>query len=372
MARRTLTAWRGTSSPPEIVRAPENPIIAPRPDNPWEWHATFNPAALHFEGCVHLLYRAIGAGNVSVIGYASSEDGIHIDERADDPVYVPTQPFEITPPQARESRQERLYRRAYISGGGWGGAEDPRLTQIEDRIYMTYVAYNGFDPPRVAFTSISTEDFLARRWNWTPSRVISPPGVVDKNACLLPEKIGGKFVIFHRIFPDILIDFLDTLDFKEGEYLAGKYSIHPRPGYWDSRKVGAGPPPLKTRRGWLLIYHGVDDKDDTYYQVGVMLLGLDDPTKVISRPRYPIMKPQFRYENEGHKAGVVYPCGAVILGERLLIYYGGADKFVCVAHVGLEDILDYLEEYRISKVIGPRQRSEGGTSAREPDLKADP
>ena len=336
--------------PPQVIRPSENPIIAPRTDNPWEWYATFNPAALYDEGRVHLLYRAIGAGNVSVLGYASSTDGIHIEERLDDPAYVPTQPFEITPPAPHTERQ-RWYRRAYISGGGWGGAEDPRLTMVGDRIYMTYVAFNGFDPPRVALTSISRQDFLARRWNWAPSRVISPPGVVDKNACILPEKIGGKYVIFHRIFPDILIDFVDSLEFAEGQYLRGQYAISPRPGRWDSRKVGAGAPPIRTPEGWLLIYHAVDDRDDSCYLVGAMLLELDDPTKVISRTDEPIMRPQYFYENEGHKSGVVYPCGAVLMGRDLLIYYGGADKFVCVARVDVQALLDYLRACRPRRSI---------------------
>jgi predicted GH43/DUF377 family glycosyl hydrolase len=326
---------------PQAVRLPENPIIAPRPENPWEWYATFNPAALYEGGRVHLLYRAIGAGNISTLGYASSADGIHVDERPDEPAYIPTQPFEVTPP-APQSNPRAWYRGVYTSGGGWGGAEDPRLTRIGERIYMTYVAYNGFDPPRVAITSISREDFLAKRWNWAPPRVISPPGVVDKNPCLLPERIGGKYVVFHRIFPNILIDFVDSLEFGEGQYLKGEYVIPPRPGRWDSRKVGAGAPPIKTPYGWLLIYHAVDDRDDACYLVGAMLLDLDDPTRVISRTEEPLIRPQFPYENEGHKSGVVYPCGAVLLGNRLLIYYGGADKFVCVAQVDAEALLDYL------------------------------
>jgi predicted GH43/DUF377 family glycosyl hydrolase len=106
--------------------------------------------------------------------------------------------------------------------------------------------------------------------------------------------------------------------------------------------VGAGAPPIKTPYGWLLIYHAVDDRDDACYLVGAMLLDLDDPTQVISRTEEPLIRPQFPYENEGHKSGVVYPCGAVLLGNRLLIYYGGADKFVCVAQVDAEALLDYL------------------------------
>ena len=330
-------------SPPfKLVRAAENPIIAPRPEQPWEWHATFNAAAIYEAGKVHLLYLAIGAGNISLLGYAASRDGIHVEERLDHPVYVPMQAFEITAPRL-ELGGQRFPRRAYMSGGGWGGCEDPRLTRIGDTIYMTYVAFNGFDPPRVALTSIKAEDFLAKRWNWAPSVVISPPGVVDKNACILPEKVRGKYVIFHRVFPDILIDFVDSLEFPEGTYLKGQYSITPRSDCWDSRKVGAGPPPIKTDEGWLLICHAVDDREGCRYLVGAMLLDLEAPTKVLHRCPEPILEPLAPYENEGHKAGVVYPCGAAVIDDRLFVYYGGADKFVCVAYHSLKELVEYLK-----------------------------
>ena len=90
--------------------------------------------------------------------------------------------------------------------------------------------------------------------------LISPPHIIDKNACILPEKINGKYVIFHRVFPNILIDFVDDLDFDgKTRWLAGQYEIPVRAlsSDWDSRKVGCGPPPLKTKDGWLLIYQAV-------------------------------------------------------------------------------------------------------------------
>ena len=329
---------------PQLRRLPHNPIISPRRDNAWESFATFNTAAIHLDGRVHFLYRAMGELGISVLGYASSVDGIHIDERLDEPAYVPRESFEMTPAPPRQHAHPNPYARQYMSGGGYGGCEDPRLTLIDDTLYMTYVAFNGFAPPRVALTSISVDDFLAQRWTWRRPVLISRPGIVDKNAVLFPERIGGEYVFFHRVFPEMLVSRRESLEFGEDDYLSGEFSIAPRPGFWDSRKVGAGPPPIRTEDGWLLIYHAVDDRHDSKYKVGAMLLDLVEPKKVLHRSPAPILEPEAPPENEGHKSGVVYPCGAVVIGDELIVYYGGADKFVCAATYGLSAFLEELEQ----------------------------
>lgn len=231
-------------------------------------------------------------------------------------------------------------------GGGYGGIEDPRLTKIDEIIYMTYVAYDGIHPPRVALTSISDTDFHSQNWNWKDPVLISPPGVVDKNACILPEKVGGKYVIFHRIFPDILVDFVDNLDFDGTKFLEGEYKIKPREDYWDSRKIGVGATPIKTDSGWLLIYQAVGDGDPGRYKVGAMILDQNDPTKVLYRSKMPVIEPDEHYENEGHKSGVVYPCGAVKLKDDLIVYYGGADTVVCAATENFNYFVEKLKEHK--------------------------
>jgi predicted GH43/DUF377 family glycosyl hydrolase len=327
-----------------LERFEDNPILIPKPGNWWETKAVFNPAAIYESGKVHILYRAIGETNVSMLGYASSTDGLHIQERLSKPVYSPREPFEGVNPPCPQSAAGTAG--IYISGGGgMGGCEDPRLTRIDERVYMTYVAYDGRNPPRVALSSIHINDFLDKKWNWKKPMLISPPHIVDKNACILPEKINGKYVIFHRVYPNILIDFVDDLDFDgKTRWLTGQYEIPVRAlsSDWDSHKVGAGPPPLKTKDGWLLIYQAVGRNDDYRYKIGAMLLDSKDPTKVIARSRRPILEPVARYENEGWKAGVVYPCGAAIVKERLFVYYGGADMVVCVASVKLNGFLEEL------------------------------
>jgi predicted GH43/DUF377 family glycosyl hydrolase len=291
---------------------------------------------VQLDGKVHLLYRAVGDDWVSRLGYAISADGLSIEERLPQPVYT-CNPIhdQLSLPLPRGVPN-------LTSGGHHIGCEDPRITALDGMIYMLFVAFDGYNIPRLAITSIHQEDFLARRWRWAPARIISRPGVIDKSGALLPEKIAGKYVLFHRIFPDILIDYLDSLDFPPGEYLEGKYAINIRPDKWDSRKVGVGPPPIKTRHGWLLIYYAVDDRDDRKYKIGAMLLDLNDPRRVLHRSSGPVLEPSAGYENNGHKAGVAYPCGAAVIGSRLFVYYGGADSVVCVATANLSRLLNNL------------------------------
>lgn len=323
----------------KLIRPEENPIIKPNTENAWESFNTFNPAAIYENGLVHILYRAQGFDYVSSVGYAVSKDGIHIEERLANPIYYAREPFEYTGSIRPES-----FAHYYMSGGGFGGIEDPRITRIGGRIYMLYVSFNGRDPPRIALTSILLDDFLSRRWLWEKAVLISPPGVVDKSAVIFPEKINDKYVIMHRIFPDILVDFVDDLNFDGTYWLEGKFKIPPRPDMWDSRKIGAGAPPIKTKDGWLLIYYATCDQEGAFrYLIGAMLLDLKDPTKVLHRSKMPILSPEEKYENEGFKAGIVYPCGAVVIGETLFVYYGGADSHVCVATANLNEFIDKLK-----------------------------
>ena len=153
-------------------RYSKNPIINPILEHEWENKYTLNPAAVYLDNKVHLLYRAMGKHNTSVLGYASSQNGVHIDERLSYPVYLPREDFErkLEP--------------------GNSGCEDPRLTVFGNTLYMCYTAYDSKNPTRVALTSISTSNFCNKNWQWSRPILISPPGMNDKNACLLPEKIS--------------------------------------------------------------------------------------------------------------------------------------------------------------------------------------
>lgn len=322
-----------------LKRLKENPILKPITRHFWESKAVFNPSAIYDREKIHIIYRAIGDNDSSVVGYARSSDGVNIDLRHNKPIYTPRATFELGDPS------KPFIQGKFVSGGGgFGGCEDARLTRIGNRVYMTYVAFNGWSPPRVALTSIDREDFINHNWKWEKPVLISRPNVVDKNACILPEKINGKYVIFHRIFPDILIDFVDDLNFDgKTKFLRGEYKISPRKNFWDSRKIGVGPAPIKTKDGWLTIYQAVGNQDPGRYKIGAMILRGDDPTKVLYRSNEPILEPIERYENEGYKAGVVYPCGAVVKDSDLFVYYGGADSYTCVAKANVSQFISQLK-----------------------------
>ncbi|GAG08208.1 unnamed protein product, partial [marine sediment metagenome] len=267
-----------------------------------------------------------GHSGLSVLGYASSRDGIHIDERLTEPAYI------CSGPSACKMENKNFSSYAYTSGGSWSGCEDPRITKIDDRIYMTYTAFITWDtPPGIALTSISVKDFLKKHWNWKAPILISPPYEIHKNWVIFPEKINGKFAILHSISPDILIDYFDTLSFNENSCIKSYYKCFGREGCWDNRIRGIGPPPIKTREGWLALYHAIDKRDPNKYKIGAMILDEQDPSKILYCSNVPLLEPSAPYENEGYKAGVIYCCGALVKEEKLFVYYGGADTVICAA-----------------------------------------
>ncbi len=306
-------------------RAKENPILTPNKDSSWETKAVFNPGAIYLDGKVHLVYRAMSPSNTSVLGYAQSDDGVHISYRSRDPVYTPREPFEQK-----------------LQQGGNSGTEDPRLVKIGSKIYMFYTAFDGKNPPRVALTWIRDSDFLRQEWNWSKPVLISPPGIDDKDSCVFPEKIKGKYAIIHRSGDDIDLSFHKSLDFDGTTWLEEYRWLRPRPGWWDSKKVGVAAPPIKTKDGWLIIYHGVGEEDGTY-RVGAVLTDLQDPTVVLGRTDYPLLEPKENYEKQGLTPNVVFPCGAVLIGEKIFLYYGEADQTIGVASIKLKDILNAVK-----------------------------
>jgi predicted GH43/DUF377 family glycosyl hydrolase len=320
-----------------LDRSPHNPTVSPLSYNEWEACGTFNPAALQDENGIHLFYRAVGTDGVSRIGYAHTSDGHIIDDRTSWPVYSPRYDFEGATMPAQGFQPD-----VFSSGGGWGGCEDPKVTEIDGQIHMTYVA-NGNQGLRVALTSLSKNDFDKKRWNWSRPRLISKPDEVNKSAVILPEKIDGMYVIFHRVFPDILIDYVKDLNElgPHGRYLSAPQRIRVRPAFWDSRKISIGATPLKTDLGWLIIYHAVDDRDDSKYQIGAMIVAHDDPARVLYRSPAPILSPDVHYENDW-KPGIAYPSGAAIMNDELFVYYGGGDKYVCVAKTSVKNLVDWL------------------------------
>jgi predicted GH43/DUF377 family glycosyl hydrolase len=305
----------------KLKRYVRNPIITPIPEHEWEAKATFNPTAIYLDNKVHIIYRAMSHDNTSTMGYAVSEDGVTITQRSVRPIYVP-----------------RIDKEKKKKENGHSGCEDARITKVGDKLYMCYTAFDGEGPTRIAMTSISIDDFLSQNWNWTEPKLISPPGIDDKNSCIIPNMKDGKYAIFHRIYPCIWIDFVDDLEFEDKRWIKGSAWFKPRTDHWDSRKLGIASAPMKTEAGWLLLYHAITEAD-RHYRLGAMLLKENDPTQIIARSKEPLLEPRLKYELEGDVNNVVYPCGSVIMNENLYVYYGGADKVCGVAAVNLNKLL---------------------------------
>jgi len=299
----------------KLKRYHANPILSPN-DNWWENRCVFNAGAAVSNGRVHLLYRAIGDDNISRFGYASSADGLNFDVRADLPVCEPP----------LDDQWERL------------GCEDPRIARIGDTFYVVYTGASlytadhgptfGFGPPwRCRVSLISTRDFR----HFERHGVILPDHD-DKDAALFPDKIGGRYAMLHRILPDICVSYSDDL-LRWGDT---RRVIGPRPGFWDNNRIGAGNSPIRTDRGWLNFYHGVDEK--RVYRLGILILDLEDPTKTVYRSDEPCLEPEDDYERDGPVPNVVFSCGAVEKDGQYLVYYGGADRCVAAASIRVDEV----------------------------------
>ena len=313
-----------TSARWQFKRSAKNPIIIPDKTNLFESKATFNPAALRIKNTTYILYRALSEDNTSSLGFASTKDGVFINEKQKLPAYVPRENFELKK----------------VAGGN-SGCEDPRLTKIGKTIYMCYTAFDGIGPPRVAVTSISEKNFLLRNWQWEKPILITPAGFDDKDTCIFPEKTNGQYFILHRVGGEMCGDYIKSLSFKTEIIRKCIRIIGPRINSWDSAKVGISAPPLKTKYGWLVLYHGISKSHNTY-RVGAILLDLHDPAIVLSRTTDPIFEPEESYEKIGIVNNVVFPCGMVEKDGLLYIYYGGADTVVGVATIELAILLRAL------------------------------
>lgn len=299
------------------TRVKENPILKPIAEHAWESKAVFNAATIDIDGTIHIVYRAQGDDGISRLGYAATKNGIKITERLPEPIYVPREPYESK------------------------GCEDPRITRIGNVIHLVYTAYDGQNPWRAALSTISVKDFVAKRFDkWSKPQLITPDPVQDKDTCIFPQLVGGQYMLMHRIDPMLCADFLDTLDFKKSRLTRCIEIMGPRPGCWDSVKIGIAGPPIKTKEGWLLIYHGVS-KTSTY-RLGAVLLDLKNPSVVLSRSVDTILEPLEEYERVGQVRNAVFSCGAVLRDDTLLIYYGGADTVLCVAKVSVKKLLKIL------------------------------
>lgn len=289
-----------------MVRFAGNPILEPIERNSWESHHVFNPAVIQLGGRIHIFYRAIGEDAISRLGYASSKDGYHLDERLSYPVFEPANSYEKR------------------------GCEDPRLTLLNGKCIMTYTAYG--DIYQIGITNIPIENILERRWEWG-ERYFPFPNMKNKNAVIFPRKINGRYVMFHRLDPDIYVAYSNDLRTWDNTTIV----MRPRADHWDCLKIGAAGPPIEMDEGWLLVYHGVDYSRT--YRLGVAIFEKENPENVLHRSNEPILEPSEDYELTGLVPNVVFSCGSIRRKDELLVYYGCADSVIGVATFNLNKII---------------------------------
>ena len=294
----------------EIKGYQENPILT-KENVPFKINSIFNPGAVKYKGSYLLICRVEMLVGRSSLVIAKSKDGYNfkVSER---PV--------LTPEDHKDCYE-------YVK---WG-IEDARITQIENKYYLTYTGYSKY-MPLVILTE--TEDFKEFKIHGP----ISEPS--NKDCSLFPEKIDGYYWKIDRptaeIRKDIWISSSPDL-IHWGNY---KALMESEPGTWDANKIGSSSNPIKTKEGWLMLYHGVRSFDNTsVYKLGAVLLDTERPWIVKGRSRIPILSPDKEYERIGDVNNVIFSNGWIIEENGdVKIYYSGGDTNICLA----ETTLDYL------------------------------
>ena len=300
-----------------FVRHPNNPILTAG-DWPYRVNAILNPGAALVGGETVLLARVEDRTGISHLNVARSSSGV-------DGWRVDPEPL-LAPDAADETEV-------------WG-FEDARTVWIEelDRFAITCTAYGPAGP--AVFLATTTDFASVERHG-----IIKRPE--DKNAALLPERVDGKWILFHRPMNAfggsrgaIFLSRSDDLV----SWSLPEPVLQPRHGaWWDSLRIGIGPPLVKTEHGWLLIYHGVKETvAGCIYRVGLALLDLDEPTRVLRRLPEWVLAPTAGYEREGDVPNTVFPCGLVLdeSSDSVRLYYGAADTSICLATAHLDDLVD--------------------------------
>lgn len=301
-----------------FTRCRKNPILTVE-DWPYRVNTVFNPAAAIVDGKTLLLVRVEDHRGFSHLTVARSENGIDGWEIDSKPTLMPDP----------VNHPEEIY-----------GIEDPRITYMDelDKWAIVYTAFSDSGPlPALALT----EDFR----NFDRLGPALPPD--NKDAAVFPKRFNGKWAMIHRPAPNfhslkanIWISF--STDLKEwGGHEILMYAREG--GWWDAYKIGLSPQPLRVPDGWLIMYHGVRQTSPKLtYRLGLALLDLTDPRKVLYRSEGYVFGPLEPYERKGDVNDVVFPCGWVLWGDELRIYYGGADTNVSMASAKTKDILKFI------------------------------
>lgn len=330
-----------------ITRHPQNPIVVP---GLFEWRkaTVFNPAVIMDNGKVYMIERTAGSLTPckNYLGLLESEDGVNFTHVKDEPIVTPD-----------------------MLGFPYGSVQDPRIVKIEDTFYMTMAVRptamnyyptgtgipersipeypDGWGEQEVHWRTRSILMSSKNLVDWEYVSTTTPLEINDRNNILFPEKINGRYALLRR--PEeyigeqygtesaaIWISYSDDLKTWDEPKLLITGAQD-----WEQKKIGGSIPPIKTDKGWLLLYHGVDE--DTVYRLGALLLDLENPEKVIARTDNFIMEPETYYEKFGYQIpNVIFPTGGVVKDGLLYIYYGVTDTAIALATVRLDEIVDYV------------------------------
>ena len=293
---------RPAGSSEVVWRSSRNPII--RRDQVARSNSIFNSAVVPFRDGYAGVFRVDDTTRLMDLHAGRSADGVDWTIEEETIKWVAT--------DKRVAEIQEPFEHAY----------DPRVTWLEDRYYVTWC--NGYHGPTIGVGY--THDFE------TFHQLENAFLPYNRNGVLFPRKVGGAYLMLsrpsdqgHTRFGDIFVSASPDLT----HWGRHRHVMAPKGWTWEATKIGAGPTPIETPEGWLLIYHGV----------------LDEPWKVIARSRDYILSPQVLYEQVGDTPNVVFPCAALLDGPtgRLTIYYGGADTVVCLAHGYLPEVIDFVK-----------------------------
>jgi len=343
-----------------MIKVEKHGVILEPTRGEWENLSVFNPGVIQDGKDVHIIYRGLNKKHISTLGYARLRGPLKVVERWTRPFLAPQYKYDKC------------------------GVEDARIVKIKDIFYLTYVAHDGkntllayyygkdlFDLKRGGVISPTVSYDVVGKWfdskklkdkyfffkSYYKDTVHRSVKLWDKDAFLFPEKIKGRYALVHRILPDIQVIYFNNFQQLKSraywkQYIKNlhRYVILENIHGFESRNVGGGAPPVKTRAGWLLIYHGVAPLNKgRVYHAGAALLDKKNPTRVIARLPYPLFSPTRKWEKEGHVNNVVFPTGTAIFNDDLYIYYGTSDKYTAVASVNINKLIRTLLKYRVRK-----------------------
>lgn len=309
-----------------VWRYSRNPII--RADLLPTSNSIFNSAVVPFRGAFAGVFRCDNTERRMLIHRGTSRDGLEWQIDPEPIHFVASDPELMRRPEDRGDHDEYFY--------------DPRVCWIEDRYYVTWC--NGYHGPTIGIGY--TQDFE------TFCQLENAFLPYNRNGVLFPRRINGKYAMLsrpsdrgHTPFGDIF--YSESPDMEHWGH--HRFVMAPKGG-WQSTKVGAGPTPIETSEGWLLLYHGVIIQCNGFeYSFGAVLLDLDKPWKVMYRTAPYLMAPRELYERVGDTPNVVFPCAAVVdaPSNRMAIYYGAADTVTGLAFARVDEVIGFAKLHSV-------------------------